>query len=172
MFDKTTKILIEKFFDGTLTPAERSALDRLAFSDPALRRRLEDDAMVRSLLCSVSEREFGVSFVDEVVRDIQEEAALSKLLAANKPQAFKAGFQRRVIDMIIMERAEAGLLFNRDLSEFLSRLFPKFAAPVALAASFAMVANANAAVAGAPIIDALLGLPSEYASEYSFLYLE
>ncbi len=169
MFDEKTEMLIEKFFDDALSAVERAEFDRLVSSDPELRRRIDDDAMVRSFFRSASQFEFKPMFADEVVRGVHEEIALTRLVAGQKSQRFNAGFQRRVIDAIEKERSEAGRLFTSEMSEFLSRLFPKVAAPVALAASLAMVANVNAAVAGAPVIEALLGLPSEDASEFNFL---
>ncbi len=169
MFDEKTEMLIERFFDNTLSAIERSDFDRLVSSDPELKRRIDDDAMVRSFFRNASQAVFKSTFVADVVRDVHEEMALIKLLSTQKAQFFDVGLRRRVIDAIESERSQAGHLFTRELSEFLRQLFPKVAAPVALAASLAIVANVNAAVAGAPIIEALLGLPSEDAAEFSFL---
>ena len=169
MFDDHIEALIERFFDDALTSAERAELDALAASDPAIKRRLEDDAMVRSLLQSASPRQFSPAFLDLVVHDVAEEEKLINLLAAHKTQGFKPFFEQRVMGTIEAEHTEKDSFFNREVSDLLSRLFPRFTIPVAAAASLAMVANASAAAAGAPLIEALIGLPSEQASAISFL---
>ncbi len=171
MDDDKTEMLIEKFFDKTLTPDEQVEFDRLLSLNPDLKRRIDDDAMVRAIICSASKPEFRPSFADDVVRDIREEMALTKLLAGQKTRKFGAGFERRLMDTIEREGSEAGNLFSPGLIEYMSRLFPKVAAPVAFAASLALAANVNAGVAGAPMIDVILGLPSIYAGELSFLSL-
>ncbi len=169
MFDEATEMLIEKFFDGALSAEEKEELERRISSDANLQKRIEDDAMVRSFFRGAAEHRFKPSFAERVLRDVELEAALSKTLAEHKADAFSPGFSKRVVDSIGNERLEGGAVFSEEFSDFLARLFPRVAAPAAAAALLAMVANANAAGLDVPIAEALFGLPSANASEFSFL---
>ncbi len=171
MFDDRVEGLIEKFLDDALNAAEREELQSLFSSDPAIRRRLDDDATVRLLLENAAPAQFSENFADGVLRSIAQERNLAEFLSAHKAKGFRSGYAERVARAIEAERLEKDRFFSREVSDGLRDLFPKFATPVAAAASLAMVANANAATAGAPLLDALFGLPSDEASEVSFFVI-
>ncbi|MEO1309607.1 MAG: hypothetical protein AAFV51_01400 [Pseudomonadota bacterium] len=161
MFDEHTEALIEKLFDDDLTADERRELEALAASNSAVRRRLEDDAMVRSFLQSATGRWRRSAFTDRVMAEIAEEAALQDLLSAHKPLAFRPPFVQRVMNTIQSSAFSAKTSLNGALSEALVRLFPRVAAPVIAVIGVVMISNIHAATAGTPLIDALFGLPSE-----------
>lgn len=169
MFDENTEMLIERFFDGSLTVAENGEFERRVANDPALKLRIEDDAMVRSFFQGAEERHFKSSFAEGVIREADLENALSKTLSQHKAETFSPNFSQRVIDAIGKERADGEVLFSVEFCGFLASLFPKVAAPAAAVALVAMVANVNSVGLDAPIAEALLGLPSADASEFSFL---
>lgn len=169
MSDEKTELLIEKFFDGVLAPEERTDFDDLVASDPGFWQSLEDARVVRAVLADARIGRFGPSFADDVVRDAQDEAALGEFLRRHRAAAFGDGFCRRIDGAIRNEHAEATHFFNPELSEFLERLFPRVAIPALTAGCVATVMNVSASAVGAPLIDALLGLPGDEAIEISII---
>ncbi len=171
MFDERAELLIEKFFENSLTQPERAELDARAAGDPALKRRLEEDAFVRAALQSAPDYQFGPAFSERIARDIEDEERLARLLSAHGAQGFKPSIAPRVIRTIAKDQVREPDILNFEVGETLGKLFPKIAAPVAAAAGLAIFSNVSAAAAGTPVIDSMLGLPGENEAAISLMII-
>lgn len=169
MPDLRIEQLIEKSLDGALNDEERAELDEHIAHDPTLNSRIAGDAMLQNLLRASGKMEFASGFKDRVMGDIETEAALSGGLERAKATSFKPFFEVRVMRRIKEEAAQSGALLSFEVTDLLSRLFPRITVPALAAASIAMVANVSAASSGAPIVDAVFGLPSEEPTELAML---
>lgn len=169
MPDLRIEQLIEKSLDGALNDAERAELDAYIAQDPSLKSRLAGDAVLHNLLRASGTTEFSSDFSNRVMDDIEMEAALSVKLEGAKAISFKPFFEARVMRRIKEEAEQSDTLLSFEVIDLLSRLFPRVTAPAVAAASIAMIANVSAASAGAPIVDAVFGLPSEEPTELAML---
>ena len=131
MTDIRTQYLIERAIDGNLTSEEQQELQDLKARHP----ELEDQ--------------------------ISAEIGLANLMQGQAPSSFGPDFQAKVMDQIAREAESHPVLFDADFVDRLWNLFPKVGLPSLGTACVFMFANANAAAAEIPIIDALFGLPSE-----------
>ncbi len=131
MTDIRTQYLIECAIDGKLTSEEQQELQDLKTLYP------------------------------ELESQISAEVNLANLMQGQAPSSFGPNFHAKVMDQIAREAQSHTVLFDADFVDRLWNLFPKVGLPSLGAACLFMVANASAAAAETPIIDALFGLPSE-----------
>jgi len=131
MTDIRTQYLIERAIDGNLTSEEQQELQDLKARHP------------------------------ELENQISAEIGLANLMKGQAPSSFGPDFQAKVMDQIAREAESHPVLFDADFVDRLWNLFPKVGLPSLGTACLFMVANASAAAAETPIIDALFGLPSE-----------
>ena len=131
MTDIRTQYLIERAIDGNLTSEEQQELQDLKKLYP------------------------------ELESQISAELSLANLMQAQAPNSFGPEFQAKVMKQIAREAENRPMLIDADFVDRLWNLFPKVGFPSLGTACLFMVANANAAAAETPIIDALFGLPSE-----------
>ncbi len=164
--------LIEKSLDGALNNEERAELDEYIAQNPSLKSQIAGDAVLHNLLRTSGATEFASGFENRVMDDVETEAVLSARLGGAKATSFKPFFEARVMRRIKEEAGQSGVLLSFEVTDLLSRLFPRVTAPALAAASIAMVANVSAASAGVPIVDAVFGLPSEEPTELAMLIWE
>lgn len=131
MTDIRTQYLIERAIDGNLTSEEQQELQDLKVRHPKLESQ------------------------------ISVEVNLANLMKGQAPSSFGPDFHVKVIDQIAREAESRPVLLDTDFVDRLWNLFPKVGLPSLGTACVFMFANASAAVAEIPIIDALFGLPSE-----------
>ncbi|NNE56483.1 MAG: hypothetical protein HKN36_00085 [Hellea sp.] len=131
MTDIRTQYLIERAIDGNLTSEEQQELQDLKTLYP------------------------------ELESQISAELSLANLIQAQAPSSFGPKFHAMVMEQIAREAENRPVLLDTDFVDRLWNLFPKIGLPSLGTACLFMVANANAAAAETPIIDALFGLPSE-----------
>jgi len=131
MIDIRTQYLIELAIDGNLTSEEQQELQDLKARHP------------------------------ELESQISAEFNLANLMKGQATGSFRPDFQAKVMDQIAREAESRPILLDADFTDRLWNLFPKVGLPSLGTACLFMFANANAAAAEAPIIDALFGLPSE-----------
>ncbi len=131
MHENRTQYLIERYLDAVLTPEEHSEFDDLRASHPALEQQISDGKALRNLLQSA------------------------------KPDSFNPFFQSRVMRRINQEHESTGALFSQQLADAISQLFPRVAALSLAMAGLLMISNFIAATNETPLIDALLGLPTD-----------
>lgn len=172
MDEHRLRYLIERHLDSVLTRQERDELDAALAANPNLKRRLSDEAALHRLGRNAAAKQFSAEFNNSVMTEVENEAALSKLLSAAKPEGFKPFFQARVMRRIAEEEQESGALFSQEISGMMARLFPRVAVPAFAAASIVMAGNVGAAAAEAPLVDALFGLPTDTPSELTLLLWE
>ncbi len=137
MNDIRTQYLIERAIDGNLTSEEQQELQDLKTLYP------------------------------ELERQISAEVNLANLMQRQAPSSFGPDFQAKVMDQIAREAESRPVLFDADFTDRLWNLFPKVGLPSLGTACVFMFANASAAAAEIPIIDALFGLPSEQLQMFS-----
>jgi hypothetical protein len=131
MTDIRTQYLIERAIDGNLTSEEQQELQDLKVRHPKLESQ------------------------------ISVEVNLANLMKGQAPSSFGPDFHVKVIDQIAREAESRPVLLYTDFVDRLWNLFPKVGLPSLGTACVFMFANASAAAAEIPIIDALFGLPSE-----------
>jgi hypothetical protein len=131
MTDIRTQYLIERAIDGNLTSEEQQELQDLKVRHPKLESQ------------------------------ISVEVNLANLMKGQAPSSFGPDFHVKVIDQIAREAESRPVLLDTDFVDRLWNLFPKVGLPSLGTACVFMFANASAAAAEIPIIDALFGLPSE-----------
>ena len=139
MTDIRTQYLIERAIDGNLTSEEQQELQDLKTLYP------------------------------ELESQISVEVNLANLMRGQAPSSFGPDFQAKVMDQIAREAESRPILLDADFTDRLWNLFPKVGLPSLGTACLFMFANANAAAAKAPIIDALFGLPSEQLQMFSII---
>ena len=139
MTDIRTQYLIERAIDGNLTPEEQQELQDLKTLYP------------------------------ELERQISAEVDLANLMQGQAPSSFGSDFHAKVMDQIGREAESRPVLLDTDFVDRLWHLFPKVGLPSLGTACLFMFANASAAAAEIPIIDALFGLPSEQLQMFSIL---
>ena len=137
MTDIRTQYLIERAIDGNLTPEEQQELQDLKMRQPELENQISADVN------------------------------LAKLMQGQAPSSFGPEFHAKVMRQIAGESENRPSLFDRDFVDRLWSLFPKVGLPSLGTACVFMFANASAAAAEIPIIDALFGLPSEQLQMFS-----
>ena len=137
MTDIRTQYLIERAIDGNLTSEEQQELQDLKARHP------------------------------ELESQISAEVNLANLMKGQAPSSFGPDFQANVMDQIAREAESRPVLLDTDFVDRLWNLFPKVGLPSLGTACVFMFANASAAAAEIPIIDALFGLPSEQLQMFS-----
>ena len=137
MTDIRTQYLIERAIDGNLTSEEQQELQDLKTLYP------------------------------ELESQISVEVNLANLMRGQAPSSFGPDFQAKVMDQIARESENSPILLDADFTDRLWNLFPKVGLPSLGTACVFMFANASAAAAEIPIIDALFGLPSEQLQMFS-----
>lgn len=139
MTDIRTQYLIECAIDGSLTSDEQRELQNLKTRLPELENQISAEVNLANLMQGQASSSFGPDFHAKVMRQIAREAE-------NRPS-----------------------LFDTDFVDRLWNLFPKVGLPSLGTACLFMFANASAAAAEIPIIDALFGLPSEQLQMFSII---
>jgi len=137
MTDIRTQYLIERAIDGNLTSEEQQELQDLKARHP------------------------------ELESQISAEVNLANLMKGQASGSFGPDFHAKVMDQIAKEAENRPVLLDTDFVDRLWNLFPKVGLPSLGTACVFMVANASAAAAETPIIDALFGLPSEQLQMFS-----
>ena len=137
MTDIRTQYLIERAIDGNLTSEEQQELQGLITCHP------------------------------ELENQISAELSLANLIQRQVPSSFGPDFHAKVMDQVAREAESRPVLFDPDFTDRLWSLFPKVGLPSLGTACVFMFANAIAAAAEIPIIDAVFGLPSEQLQMFS-----
>ena len=137
MTDIRTQYLIERVIDGNLTSEEQQELQDLKTLYP------------------------------EMESQISAEVNLANLMKGQATSSFGPEFHAKVMEQIAREAENRLILIDADFVDRLWNLFPKVGLPSLGTACLFMVANASAAAAETPIIDALFGLPSEQLQMFS-----
>lgn len=137
MTDIRTQYLIERAIDGNLTSEEQQELQDLKTRHPELENQISAEVNLANLIKGKASGSFGPEFHAKVMEQIARKAK-------NRP-----------------------ILLDADFVDRLWNLFPKVGLPSLGTACLFMVANASAAAAETPIIDALFGLPSEQLQMFS-----
>ena len=171
MFDEKTEMIIERHFDDKLTLAERAEFERLLASDPDFKQRVANERIVYTAFRPSQNWRFSPKFAERVVRDWREEADLGALFRENRIKTFGEGFRQRVEASIRNEQIDSARFLSREVGDLLVRLFPRVAMPALAAGVTAIIMNVNAAAAGVPLMDALLGLPGDEVFEVSIIDL-
>lgn len=165
MPDNRTDELIEKFLDGSLSEPEQAELDTLAERNPEIAQRIAKAQALNQAMRVSAENWFGPSFAEGV----SDALTLEDQLATARPDSFAPFFEVRVMRAIADEGKSTSGFFTTELSDMLSRMFPRIAVPAAAAAGFAMAANVSVAEVDTTLVDALFGLPTEQPAEISML---
>ena len=131
MTDIRTQYLIERAIDGNLMSEEQQELQDMKTLYP------------------------------ELESQISAEVNLANLMKGQATGSFGPEFHAKVMEQIFWEAENRPTLIDADFVDRLWNLFPKVGLPSLGTACLFMVANASAAAAETPIIDALFGLPSE-----------
>lgn len=137
MTDIRTQYLIERVIDGNLTSEEQQELQDLKTLYP------------------------------EMESQISAEVNLANLMKGQATSSFGPEFHAKVMEQIAREAENRLILIDANFVDRLWNLFPKVGLPSLGAACVFMFANASAAAAETPIIDALFGLPSEQLQMFS-----
>lgn len=169
MFDAETERLIEALLDGHITRTDAARLEAIMQDDPHIRQRINRDQRLQSVLEKSKAEAFKAGFEQRVVSILEQEKALQALLSAHSSKAFRPFFDARVMANLHKELSQKSAFFDRELSEILSRYFPRVALPMVVAAGLAMAANFGAANPDSPLVDRLMGLPSQDADGPSHL---
>ena len=137
MTDIRTQYLIERVIDDNLTSEEHQELQDLKARHP------------------------------ELESQISAEVNLSNLIKGQASGSFGPEFHAKVMEQIAREAKNRPILIDADFVDRLWNLFPKVGLPSLGTACLFMFANASAAAAETPIIDALFGLHSEQLQMFS-----
>lgn len=171
MIDADIGILVERYFDGTLTVSEEEKLKNLLVACPELGCRIDDETMLHELFRKIPPRTFCPQFNGILVEQVKQEAKLQHVLASVQRKQFRTLFHVRVMDRLARDFASGGHALGEALDDGLAGLFPRVALPVMIVAVIATLMNATSAPAGVPLIEAVLGLHATDSVRPGFLIL-
>jgi anti-sigma factor RsiW len=169
MYDFDTERLIEALLDGRISKTEAVRLEAMMEDNPTIRHRIERDKRLQSVLETSKAQAFNAGFERRIVSAIAQEQALHTLLSAHRSKAFPPFFDARVMASLRKDLGQKSAFFDAEFSEILGRYFTRVALPTIAAAGIAMATNFGAASPDSPLVDRLMGLPSQDADGPSYL---